>query len=134
MTVKKTLQLKKCSASELAKSIHQAKALTEAGQVRVSLTLQLLHNAKTHARIHDINSAAESICIENKVIFIENDPSFTLSDGEVNEGFLAEDGMHLNNAGQNRLIWNLQVRSMHLKPMIVEIQYPTQATTSSSPD
>ena len=93
----------------LKKAILQAKALTAAGEVAVSSILPRLTDDHIQDRIDEMNSCIESLCTAQNVTFIENGPSFRLGNGEVNEGFLDEDGVHLNKAGTNKLIKNLHL-------------------------
>ena len=97
-------------SNKLHQSIQQAKVLVGKGIVQVSSILPRLGDDKTQDRIDEMNSAAEAICKKASVSFIENDPSFRLGNGEVNDGFLDQDGTTLNEAGCNKLTRNLSIK------------------------
>jgi len=44
------------------------------------------------------------------ITFINNDLTFKLSDNTVNDGYLLDDGIHLNNRGTNRLAKNMRLK------------------------
>ena len=90
-------------------TIHHAKTMVKGGSVKVSSILPCLNNTKVQAKIDEVNSAAYSICNELKVEYIQNDPSFRLADGDVNEGFYTDDGKHLNQAGSRKLAKTLKL-------------------------
>jgi hypothetical protein len=96
-------------STKVLQLVHQAKAIAPLGEVCVSSVLPRLKDQKTQSRIEEMNSAIEDICNSTNTTFIENDPSFRLGDGEVNEGFLQEDGTSLNKAGCNKLLKNLHL-------------------------
>ena len=89
--------------------MEQAKAVVGSGKVVVSSILPQLPDTAMQSRIEQMNSAMENTCKQLNITFIENDPSFRLGDGEINEGFLQEDGSTLNHAGQNKLLKNLHL-------------------------
>ena len=94
---------------KLTTALQLAKTLVKKGDVKVSSILPRLNNTKVQNRIDEMNSAAESICKELNIEFIPN-ISFRLGDGEINDGFLTNDGKHLNQAGCSHLVKNLQLQ------------------------
>ena len=63
--------------------------------------------------ISELNSELEKLC-DDKVHFIDNDATFKLRDGSVNNGFLY-DGLHLSKEGIRSLAKNLGVDTMENK-------------------
>ena len=61
--------------------------------------------------MEELNSAFEKVCSRSNSVLIENDPS-RLGDGDINAGFLQEDGHSLNTAGRDKLIKNLQLQGL----------------------
>jgi len=55
------------------------------------------------------NACIASVAEEMSVAFINNDPTFTLSDGSINDGYLHADGLHLGRQGCKKLISNLHI-------------------------
>ena len=53
----------------------------------------------------------EAMCNDQGVIYINNDPSFRLGDGVLNEGFYGPSGS-LNQAGKNKLLRHIQLGNM----------------------
>lgn len=58
-------------------------------------------------RVKALNACLCTIAMDTEVNFADNDPSFTLKDGSANDGYLQQDGLHLNRQGTNRLAHNL---------------------------
>ena len=46
----------------------------------------------------------------NIFCYINNDTSFKLADGSINDGYLLRDGLHLSKQGTNRLVRNLSLK------------------------
>ena len=64
----------------------------------------------TLQKILDVNPEIEQMCNQTeKVRFINNDGSFRLSDGSLNDGFFIHDQTHLTYKGTERLIKNLSL-------------------------
>lgn len=51
-----------------------------------------------------------ALAVEDGAKFIDNEPVFTLKDGSVNDGFLCNDGLHLNDTGTNRLAKTMKIQ------------------------
>ena len=45
--------------------------------------------------------------------FIDNDPSFYLQDGTINDKYLLPDGVHLSRAATNKLVNSLKLQLRH---------------------
>ena len=56
-----------------------------------------------------LNACLSTISRDEGVTFVNNDPTFKLSDGTPNDGYLLSDGFHLNTRGTNRLVHNMQL-------------------------
>ena len=52
--------------------------------------------------IGGLNAARSVLCDELGATFINNDPSFHLQDGSVNDGYLLPDGVHLTKPATNK--------------------------------
>jgi hypothetical protein len=87
--------------------VHQAKAITSTGDVRVSSILPRTDDTSVQERVEQFNCAVEDICKTNHIQYIDNDLTFRLGNGDINDGFLECDGNNLNKAGQSKLVKNL---------------------------
>ena len=114
-------------STSLSTLIQQAKTLSSTGSVQVSSVLPQVANPDTQQRIEDLNSSSERICKQLNVSFVNNDPSFRLGDGEINEGFLQDDGCTVNKAGRNKLLKNLQIQNT--VKISTQAQWKTTTTT-----
>ena len=56
-----------------------------------------------------LNVACDGLCVE----FVDNDSSFHLQDGTVNDGYLLLDGVHFSRAATNKLINNPKLQLRH---------------------
>jgi ribA/ribD-fused uncharacterized protein len=56
-----------------------------------------------------LNEDLRSMCSQDGFTFIDNDPMFHLLNGNVNEAFLVEDGLHLSKHGVNSLLHTCDV-------------------------
>ena len=71
-------------------------------------------DSKTYQeRVDTLNACLSSIATDDGLTFINNDPTFKLGDGTPNDGYLLNDGLHLNDRGTNRLVKNMQLRVNH---------------------
>ena len=60
-------------------------------------------------RIGALNAGLSVLCDELGATFINNDPSFHLQDGSVNDGYLLPDGVHLTKPATNKLVTNFEI-------------------------
>ncbi len=82
------------------------KAQYMASEIKVSSICPRRDRAKEN--VAPLNAGLVALCGEmDKCTFINHDPSFTLGDGTMNEGFLIDDGPHLTKAGTNKVANNL---------------------------
>ncbi|CAH1778114.1 unnamed protein product [Owenia fusiformis] len=103
-----------CAASDNAETIVDSYKLLLAGghaiakSISVSSICPRTDNANAHTTAQAVNAELQVLCenMEN-TNFVNNDSSFILQDGTVNEGFLNRDGLHLAPSGTNRLVYNM---------------------------
>ena len=84
------------------------KAKVLADNVQISSVIQSLD--QNNEKVDLLNVGLISLCEEAGVKYIDNRPRFTTQDGEVNGGYLANDGIHLSRAGTNKLVKNLKLK------------------------
>ena len=61
-------------------------------------------------RIEALNSSLKDMSARLQVTYVDNDLSFKLADGDINDGYLLpSDGLHLTKQGTNKLAKNLQL-------------------------
>ncbi|CAH1801393.1 unnamed protein product, partial [Owenia fusiformis] len=77
----------------------------------VSSITPRLDDNEAQARVEQVNGFLICHCIDEDVKYIDNDTTFKLQDGSINDGFLAPDHLHLADAGTNRLIKNLNIKT-----------------------
>ena len=94
-------------ANDLEMIIHEGKSISNS--VQVSSVLPQTNSRDTQEHIELFNSAAEVICTEQHVAYVNNEPSFRLGDGEICQGFLSEDGYLPNLSGKLKLMKNLGI-------------------------
>ena len=96
-------------------------------------------------RINALNAGLSTLCGDLGVDFVNSDPSFTLKDGSLNDGYLIQDNVHLSRAGTNKLVLNLGLvlrqgeQSAHAdhrrRDRIVEIPTePQEPSQDANPD
>ena len=64
-------------------------------------------NTSNQERVASLNASLCALAQETGAKFINNDPAFLLQDGSPNDGYLHQDGVHLNLNGTNRLAKNM---------------------------
>ena len=64
-------------------------------------------NVAHQQRVEELNTVLQDLAIKAGVNFVSNDKSFRLADGQPNDGYLHNDGIHLNRRGTLRIIGNL---------------------------
>ena len=69
-----------------------------------------IDSEKLQQRNVQFNNCLSSLARDNEMTFIDNDSTFKLGNGNPNDGYLQEDGLHLSKCGTNRLAKNLQLR------------------------
>ena len=63
--------------------------------------------------ILSLNAGQKVACDDLGAEFVDNDPSFHLQDGTINDGYLLSDGVHLSRAATNKLVSNLKLQLHH---------------------
>ena len=84
------------------------------------------HDERTDA----MNAGLLSICSEINVRFMNNDNTFYLSNGNVNEGYMSNDGKTLNVYGTNRLCKNLKLPLKHNVSDVTQRPLKPQSNTA----
>ncbi|CAH1790223.1 unnamed protein product, partial [Owenia fusiformis] len=83
-----------------------AKAISK--DVSISSICPRTDNKEAHEKAQAVNAELQVLCEHtDNTSFINNDNTFILQDGTINDGFLNRDGLHLNPAGTNRLVHNM---------------------------
>jgi lysophospholipase L1-like esterase len=96
---------------DVSEMVMQAK--TMATTVEICSILPCAGNPAKQDKIDQYNSATTGTCKKLGASFVNNDPGFRLADGEINEGFLQDDGIHPNQAGCLKLL-----KTLHLQDAI----------------
>jgi len=77
----------------------------------------------------DVNDQLKEMCNKEGYTFIDNDPSFFLMNGEVNEALLSNDRLHLSKRGCDTLLKNLGILQSGSAFTNVRYQKPDQNNT-----
>ena len=64
-------------------------------------------------KISSLNAGLKVTCDDIGAEFIDNDPSFYLQDGTINDRYLLPDSVHLSRAATNKLVSNLKLQLRH---------------------
>lgn len=85
--------------------IEKSKIVAE--NVIISSICPRLDEAKKHIDL--LNAGLQTVCEDSNVDYVDQSPSFKLSDGSPNDGYLIKQGPHLTKSGTNKLVKNLNV-------------------------
>lgn len=100
-------------SKEAAATIQDYQALiTSASMISKKITISsiLPRTDKTLSeKAKVVNGMLKDLCTKEGYDFVENDPSFHLMNGEVNDAFLTHDGLHLTKRGVDSLLRNCRV-------------------------
>ena len=77
------------------------------GNVTISSIPPRTANVERQQRVEELNTLLQDMTTKAGANFVSNDKSFRLADGQPNDGYLHNDGVHLNNRGTARMIRNL---------------------------
>ena len=117
-----------------------------ANSVTVSSICPRNRSAEVTERISSLNAGLQALCSDLDIEYADNNPSFYLQDGSLNDGYLLPDNVHLTRAATNRLVSNLKLElrqgvdnahSDHRRSSRVQPQAPTGThthTRDGSPD
>ena len=78
-------------------------AIIKARNVTVSSICPRMTTTETQKTIDAVNAGLLSMCDERAVKFVDNTPSFILSDGSVNDGYLQPDGVHITRKATDKI-------------------------------
>ena len=87
--------------------VDDAKSLSE--DIRVATILPRDDCQETTDRIDALNAGLVEMCASSGLALVNNDDSFKLKDGSINDGYFLRDGTHLTKCGTNRLAKNLKL-------------------------
>ena len=86
-------------------------SLTKAQSVTVCGICPRVTTEEISETITSVNAELVALCEEKEqVTFVDVDPMFKLSDGTLNDGYLAEDGIHLTDKALNKIALKLNMR------------------------
>ena len=77
--------------------------------------------------VESMNAALVGLCSEMEITFVDHTDSFMLRQGEVNDGYLHKDGVHLTEPGTQRLIKNLRIPLKDDKSGVCKVSRQHQA-------
>ena len=96
--------------NEAQQLLECASQITE--KVFFSSILPRLDDGAAQLKAENVNPQIKEICSRNpKFVYIDNDVNFRLADKSPNEGYLEDDGLHINEKGTERLIKNFGVQA-----------------------
>ena len=84
-------------------------AQKKAENVIISCIPPRLDSELNRQKVESLNAGLVSLCTETGSTFVEQNDSFLLKHGEVNDGYLLSDGLHLSKQGLQRLVKNLNI-------------------------
>ena len=98
--------------------LSEFKSLMKAAQetsvsVAVSSVCPRIKPGAVMERISALNAGLKVLCDDLEVEFIDNDPTFHLQDGSINDRYMLPDGVHLTKAATNKLVTNLKLQLRH---------------------
>jgi hypothetical protein len=87
----------------------------EPAAVTLSSIPPRLDTAKKQENVDLANACLASLASKSETTFLNNDSTFKLADGNINDGYLLKDGLHLSRQGSRRLAanMNLMVKTGH---------------------
>ena len=83
--------------------------MADVDNVLVSSIPPRTDNVAHQQRVEELNTALQDLAIKAGANFVSNDKSFRLADGQPNDGYLHNDGIHLYRRGTMRIIGNLSL-------------------------
>ena len=87
--------------------VDDAKSLSD--DIRVATILPRDDCQETTDRIDALNAGLVEMCASSGLALVNNDDSFKLKDGSINDGYFLRDGTHPTKCGTNRLAKNLKL-------------------------
>ena len=105
-------------------------AKTKGAKVAVSSICPRPDKPLLKDRVEGLNAHIQGACSDHDHDFMDNTPSFTLSDGSINDGYYLGNGPQLSKAGTNKVTKNLKLRT---RDGIVDVTKRSGQTSDSSP-
>ena len=102
--VDETKKQYKDMVAEAVKKVHKPNHVT------IASIPPRLDDPNTQNKIKSLNAALASLAADTGTKFVNNDESFVLRNGQVNDGYLQKDGVQLSRLGTQRLVKNLELR------------------------
>ena len=87
--------------------VDDAKLLSE--DIRVATILPRDDRQETTNRIDALNAGLVEMCASRGLVLVNNDDSFKLQDGSINDGYFLRDSTHLTKCGTNHLAKNMKL-------------------------
>ncbi|CAH1782825.1 unnamed protein product [Owenia fusiformis] len=104
-------------------------------EVCISSICPRTDNEHAQQVLEAVNAELQVICEgDNKMTFINNDKTFRLQDGTINEGFLDNKGLHLSKAGTNSLARNMQLDTKSKDVTKPWPRFPRHTTSQNPPE
>lgn len=88
-------------------------AKTKSRNVIVSSVCPRLTSENTTQTIEAVNAGLVTLCRDKNAIFADSTPSFTLSDGSINDGYLLNDGVHVTHSAMNKIAKTMKLKIKH---------------------
>ena len=89
--------------------IRHMKHKMSAKEISVSSVILCVNSDEATDTIKSVNAGLLALSDEHGVCSINNDPSFYLNDGSVNDGYFLNDVVHITHKATNRLAVNLKL-------------------------
>ena len=114
---------------EVGKLLQKAKSVTQCVKISSILPSKITANSE---RLSDLNTKVRSTCVDNDVVFVDNDVNFTFRNGAVDDAAFQRDGIHLSESGTDRLLRNLDLPKQPVRRKQRLPQHRQVAMTSSA--
>ena len=114
---------------KVEKLLQKAKSVTQC--VKMSIIIPSKNTANSE-RLSDLNPKVRSTCVDNDVVFVDNDVNFTFRNGAVDDAAFQRDGIHLSESGTDRLLRNLVLPKQPIRRKQRLPQHRQVAMTSSA--
>lgn len=105
--------------------------VTEPSNISLSSIPPRRDQNKFQDNVDIANACLESVADKTNVSFINNENTFKLMDGSINDGYLARDGLHLNRSGSNKLASNMKLHKKDEANNDVTLAWRTQQKTKN---
>ena len=104
--------------------VHKVKTKSKSTTVSSICPRMLPENVK--GTIDAVNAGLQGLCEDEDVSFVNNDPSFHLADGSINDGYIMKDGVHLTYNAVTKLARNLNLRPVDAEKGVLRRKTPVE--------